>query len=158
MSYVGIIFQPRQITLFSFLFNVSLLSLKVGMSKNVSQWKDTKKMAHGCKFSVLYDWVRHFRIWPIIFAPWVILAHQSWKISEALQQRQDVVSSHVYFKYFLVFWCLPVWLSGERVDSWPGGFELNTWLRRTFFPAYFCLSPLLKHMRKVVGGFGKKGL
>ena len=29
-------------------------------------------------------------------------------------------------------------------------------LRRTFIPAYFRLSPLQKHMRKVVGGFGKK--
>ena len=25
-----------------------------------------------------------------------------------------------------------------------------------FFPAYFCLSPLQKHVGKVVGGFGKK--
>ena len=29
-------------------------------------------------------------------------------------------------------------------------------LRRLFFPAYFCLSPQQKHVRKVVGGFGKK--
>ena len=29
-------------------------------------------------------------------------------------------------------------------------------LRRPFFPAYFCLSPLQKHVRKVVGDFGKK--
>ena len=29
-------------------------------------------------------------------------------------------------------------------------------LGRLFFPAYFCLSPLQKHVRKVVGGFGKK--
>ena len=28
--------------------------------------------------------------------------------------------------------------------------------RRTFFPEYFRLSPLLKHVRKVVGGFGRK--
>ena len=41
-------------------------------------------------------------------------------------------------------------------DSRPGGCEFETQLRRTFFPAYFCLSPLLKHERKVVGGFGKK--
>ena len=34
--------------------------------------------------------------------------------------------------------------------------EFDTWLRRTFFPAHFHLSPLLKHVRKVVGGFGKK--
>ena len=41
-------------------------------------------------------------------------------------------------------------------DSWPSGCEFETRLRRTFFPAYFYLSPLLKHVRKVVGGFGKK--
>ena len=41
-------------------------------------------------------------------------------------------------------------------DSCSAGCEFETWLRRTFFPAYFCLSPLQKHVRKVVGGFGKK--
>ena len=40
-------------------------------------------------------------------------------------------------------------------DSWPGGCEFDTQLRQTFFPAYFCHSPL-KHVRKVVGTFGKK--
>ena len=34
-------------------------------------------------------------------------------------------------------------------DSWPGGCEFNPRLRRTFFPAYFRLSPLEKHVRKV---------
>ena len=41
------------------------------------------------------------------------------------------------------------WLSGERV-------KLMAWLRQLFFPAYFRLSPLQKHVREVVGGFGKK--
>ena len=43
-------------------------------------------------------------------------------------------------------------------DSRLGGCEFETRLRRTFFPTYFRLSPLLKlkHVRKVVGGFGKK--
>ena len=37
-------------------------------------------------------------------------------------------------------------------DSWPDGCEFETqWLSRNFF-----LSPLLKHVRKIVGGFGKK--
>ena len=47
---------------------------------------------------------------------------------------------------------LPGWLSGEHRthDVVVGS------LRRTFFPAYFRLSPLLKHVRKVVGGLGKK--
>ena len=42
------------------------------------------------------------------------------------------------------------------LDSRPGGCEFNPWLRRLFFPAYFRLSPLQKHVRKVVSGFGKK--
>ena len=41
-------------------------------------------------------------------------------------------------------------------DSRPGGCEFYPRLKQTFFPAYFCLSPLQKHVRKVVGGFGKK--
>ena len=40
-------------------------------------------------------------------------------------------------------------------DSGPGGCEFDHRLRRLFFPAYFRLSPLQKHVRKVVGGFGK---
>ena len=34
--------------------------------------------------------------------------------------------------------------------------EFDPRLRQTFFPAYFRLSPLQKHVKKVVGGFGKK--
>ena len=41
-------------------------------------------------------------------------------------------------------------------DSWPGGCEFETRTRYIFFPAYFRLSPLLKHVRKVVGGFERK--
>ena len=41
-------------------------------------------------------------------------------------------------------------------DLWPGGCELETRLSRNFFPAYFRLSPLPKHVRKVADGFGKK--
>ena len=41
-------------------------------------------------------------------------------------------------------------------DSWPGGCEFEARLRRAFFPAYFRLSSLQKHVRKVVGGFEKK--
>ena len=41
-------------------------------------------------------------------------------------------------------------------DSRPGGCEFDPWLRRTFFTAYFRLSLLQKHSRKVVGGLGKK--
>ena len=42
------------------------------------------------------------------------------------------------------------------LDSRPGGCEFDPQLRRLFFPAYFCLSPLQKHVRKVAGGFGKE--
>ena len=41
-------------------------------------------------------------------------------------------------------------------DSWPGGCEFDPQLNRLLFPAYFYLSPLQKHVRKVVSGFGKK--
>ena len=41
-------------------------------------------------------------------------------------------------------------------DSYPGGCEFDPRSRRAFFPAYFRLSPLQKHARKVVRGFGKK--
>ena len=41
-------------------------------------------------------------------------------------------------------------------DSWPGGCEFDPRLRQLFFLVYFRLSPLQKHVRKVVGGFGKK--
>ena len=41
-------------------------------------------------------------------------------------------------------------------DPRPGGCEFDPRLRRTFFAVYFRLWPLQKHVRKVVGGFGKK--
>ena len=51
----------------------------------------------------------------------------------------------------------PGWLSGERVGL------MTWWLcvrvsieAKYLFSAYFHLSPLLKLVRKVVGGFGKK--
>ena len=44
----------------------------------------------------------------------------------------------------------PGWLSGERAGL------MTWWSWRTFFPAYPRLSPLQKHVRKVVCNFGKK--
>ena len=41
-------------------------------------------------------------------------------------------------------------------DLWHGGCEFDPPLTRTFFSAYFRLSTLQKHVRKVAGGFGKK--
>ena len=49
--------------------------------------------------------------------------------------------------------------SGVSVsDSGPGGCEFDPRLRRLFFPGYFRLSPLQKHVREVVGGFWKEKL
>ena len=51
----------------------------------------------------------------------------------------------------------PGGLSGERVGLMTMCFcQFDPRLRRLFFLAYFRLSPLQKHVRKVVGGFGKK--
>ena len=33
-------------------------------------------------------------------------------------------------------------------DLQPGGWKFETWLKQTFFPTYFCLSPLLKAYEK----------
>ena len=41
-------------------------------------------------------------------------------------------------------------------DSLPGGCEFDPQLRWTFFPMYFSLSPLQKHVRKVVCAFRKR--
>ena len=42
------------------------------------------------------------------------------------------------------------------LGSWHGGCAFDNQLRRNFFPTYFRLLPLLKHVRKVDSGFGKK--
>ena len=56
---------------------------------------------------------------------------------------------------FLIFARAPPgWLSGEHLG--PGGCEFDPQLRQLFFAAYFHLSRQQKHVRKVVGGFGKK--
>ena len=59
---------------------------------------------------------------------------------------------HVYYTVFgnLLEGAPPGRLSGERVP------RFDPRLRRHFFPAYFRLSPLQKHVRKVVDSFGKK--
>ena len=57
--------------------------------------------------------------------------------------------NHIIFK--LEFLAMPGWLRGEH-------FGLMTWCLFVQFPVevYFRLSPLQKHVRKVVCGFGKK--
>ena len=66
-------------------------------------------------------------------------------------------SIHFLFSYISFF--ISPCLGGSVVsvsDSRPGGCEFDPCLRRLFFQVYFRLSPLQKHVRKVVGGFGKK--
>ena len=58
---------------------------------------------------------------------------------------------HHWNKYLTSLFSGPTRVS----DSWLGC-EFDPRLRRLFFMAYFRLSPLQKHVRKVVGGFGKK--
>ena len=48
----------------------------------------------------------------------------------------------------------PGWLSTEHVRLMICQFDPRS--KRTFFPAYFWLSPLQKHLRKAVSDFGKK--
>ena len=48
------------------------------------------------------------------------------------------------------------WLSGERVRLMTWWLLVRSPVEVTFLPAYFPLSPLKKHVRKVVRGFGKK--
>ena len=65
------------------------------------------------------------------------------------------VPSHTHYH-----WAMP--RTGGSVvsvsDSWPVGCEFDPRLRRLFFPAYFRLLPLQKHVRKVIGRFGKKSV
>ena len=50
----------------------------------------------------------------------------------------------------------PGWLSGERVGLMTSWLWVRSSVEATFLPVYFHLSPLQKHVRKVVVGFGKK--
>ena len=53
---------------------------------------------------------------------------------------------------YRVFWTQHrLWSYPHRMQS-----EFDTRLRQTFFPAYFHPSPVQKHVRKLVAGFGKK--
>ena len=51
---------------------------------------------------------------------------------------------------------LPGWYSGERVGLMTWWLWVRSSVKATFFSAYFRFSPLQKHVRKVVDGFGKK--
>ena len=59
-------------------------------------------------------------------------------------------------------WDFKVWAQTQSstylsfISTGPRVFEFHPRLRRLFFQACFHLSPLQKHVRKVVGGLGKK--
>ena len=83
--------------------------------------------------------------------------HEKWIL--ILQDIFNVVYISVcrWSLMFLPLKCVPLgWLSGECVRLMTWWLWVQSWLRRLFFSAYFTLSPLQKHVRKVVGGFGKK--
>ena len=73
------------------------------------------------------------------------------------QKIQYLFSSHIYCFLMLSVWAPPWWLRGVS-NSLPGVCVFDPWLRGTFSPAYFFLSPLQRHVRKVVGGFEKEKL
>ena len=89
-----------------------------------------------------------------------ILTHKRYIAVENIVRRGEIACN----KQFLLFsQRFPLYmaprLGGSVVsvlDSWLGGCEFDPRLKRLFFPANFRLSPLQKHVRKVVGGFGKK--
>ena len=66
---------------------------------------------------------------------------------------------HTYSAWlvFLIRWMAPqiYFLGADPAMARPGQ-NSDLQLRRTFFPAYFHLPPLQKHVRKLVSGFGKK--
>ena len=120
----------------------------------IDQWNDTlasEKMRHKIW---LVNWVkyacrRNVDIWPA----------QNLAFSICIPSFMLMNTEYFYEEMVLVSKFRIPHPGGSVVSvsyTWPGGCELDTWLRRTFFPAYFRLSPLLKHVRKVVDGFGKK--
>ena len=52
----------------------------------------------------------------------------------------------------------PGWLSGEHVGLMTWWLRVPSLVKATFFLVYFRLSPLQKHVRKVVGGFAKRSV
>ena len=81
----------------------------------------------------------------------------TWYGKELNIKIDESYSIFVTVRFFLAKW-LPC-PGGSVVsisNSWAGGCEFDPWLRQTVFQMYFCLSPLQKHVRKVVGGFGEK--
>ena len=51
---------------------------------------------------------------------------------------------------------LPGWLTGEHVGLMTWWLRVRSSVEATFLSGVFRVSPLQKHVRKVVGGFGKK--
>ena len=66
---------------------------------------------------------------------------------------EKVVQTPIIFLFFFKIYHLNHDFSFNTFST---RWALSKWLRLTFFPAYFRLSPLQKHVRKVVVGFRKK--
>ena len=121
----------------------------------ISQWR-----LHKNSILVINIWLQH--IMQCLFScllKWKILIIYMSKQQQFLRKEYPL-SFCVNFGSFTYFiWLSQPCLGGSVVsvsDSWPGGCEFDPRLRQLFFPAYFRLSTLQKHVRKVVGGFGKK--
>ena len=78
------------------------------------------------------------------------------------KKNRQIYSTRPFLSGFQFEFCLIYFmpcLGGSVVsvsDSQSGGCYFDPGFRRLFFPAYFRLSPLQKHVRKEVGGFGEK--
>ena len=120
-------------------------------------------------------WKRR-KCWLPAFSPFLTMFSKLFFSRVIISQDGEVQSSRLFIPHQtklggggVLYWSHPVRpsvqpyvytrLGGSVVsvsDSWPGGCEFDPRLRRLFFLAYFRLSPLQKHVRKVVGGFERK--
>ena len=94
----------------------------------------------------------------------IVLMTLGKKDFKTLRKKEKMLVTSIFsfsLRYFLLSHTITI-ISGTfcsaRVAQWWACWthDLETRLRQNFFPAYFHLSPLLKHVRKVIGGFGKK--
>ena len=117
----------------------------------------------------LYIWTMHDSVFEPCTTPFLNHARlRFWTMHDSVftQKPASLHSEQLYGRRHLggsckltwveTFWSCPVGSVVSVSDSWPSGCEFNPRLRQLFFLAYFRLSPLQKHVRKVVSGSGKK--